>query len=137
MKPYRDQEVPWLCGRCGEVAEPQARCRRCGQPLCADHRPARWGRCHACEASYERRRGRTLLWLAVAHLTLLASLLAGALIAEDLYGGLPGADLPPWAKLLLVFLLTGPLPLALLPGRRLLFLLARAPAPRGGAKEQR
>ncbi|MEM9492800.1 MAG: hypothetical protein AAGC55_26870, partial [Myxococcota bacterium] len=48
--PHRHQDFRELCALCREFAVTQ--CRRCGRPLCADHKPKRRRRCELCEQQY-------------------------------------------------------------------------------------
>jgi hypothetical protein len=48
---YREQDERALCGLCAGFAE--SRCRRCGQPRCAEHALADDVRCKECEVEFE------------------------------------------------------------------------------------
>jgi hypothetical protein len=55
---YRDQSRTELCSVCR--AEAEARCKRCGRPLCRLHTPGRSARCQPCEAWFDEERARRI-----------------------------------------------------------------------------
>jgi hypothetical protein len=122
--PYRQQQIRERCTSCvEELAE--ARCLRCGRPLCAAHLHDARSRCLDCEEEYERGNGQALTWVGAG--VVIAALVLIALQNLGAIHWLAHRSLPPELVGIGLSLAFGLAPALSLVTRRQRFLARRRP----------